>query len=210
MELVLVADPMCSWCYGFSQELERLLQRHPSTMIQIVLGGLGAGATDVLDDAGKRFRLQHWEKVEHASGARFNRDGLLRRVGFVYNTEPVCRAVVTARILRPDFNLFDVFRAYQNAFYVEAADTTDELALAEIGARSLSKARDTISADEFLRTWKLQSTIDETATDFAIARAMGVTSFPNLFLKKNGRLHHVSNGYTPVEQLERVLSKIAS
>ncbi|WP_434729545.1 DsbA family protein [Rhizobium binae] len=210
MELVLVADPMCSWCYGFSQELERLIQRHPSTSIQVVLGGLRAGATDVLNDAGKQFRLHHWEKVEQASGARFNRDGLLGRVGFVYDTEPVCRAVVTARILRPDFDPFTVFRAYQHAFYVEAADTTDGLALAEIGSRALSTAWDTVSADEFLRTWKLQSTIDKTAADFAIARAMGVNSFPNLFLKKSERLYEVSNGYTSVDQMEKVLSIIAA
>ncbi|HKU27779.1 MAG TPA: hypothetical protein VJQ54_20075, partial [Candidatus Sulfotelmatobacter sp.] len=128
----------------------------------------------------------------------------------VYDTEPVCRAVVTARILRPDFDLFKVFRAYQHAFYVEAADTTDRLALAEIGSRALSTLRDTVSADEFLRTWKLQSTIDKTVADFAIARAMGVTSFPNLFLKKSERLYQVSDGYTSVEQMENVLSLIAA
>lgn len=210
MELVLVADPMCSWCYGFSQELEQLIERHPSTSIQVVLGGLWAGATDVLDDAGKQFRLYHWEKVEQASGARFNREGLLGRVGFVYDTEPVCRAVVTARILRPEFDHFKVLLAYQHAFYVEAADTTDGLALAEIGSRALRTVRDTVSADEFLRTWNLQSTIDETATDFAIARAMGVTSFPNLLMKKGERLHQISNGYASVDQMEKVLSTIAT
>lgn len=58
--------------------------------------------------------------------------------------------------------------------------------------------------------WKLQSTIDETAADFAIARAMGVTSFPNLFLKKSERLYKVSNGYTSVDQMEKVLAIIAA
>jgi putative protein-disulfide isomerase len=66
-----------------------------------VVGGLRAGATDVLDDAGKQFRLLHWARVEAASGLPFNREGLMVRENFVYDTEPICRAVVTARILAP-------------------------------------------------------------------------------------------------------------
>lgn len=209
MELVLVADPMCSWCYGFSQELGRLIQRHPHTSIQIVLGGLRAGATDILDDAGKQFRLQHWDRVEQASGAPFNRDGLLQRVGFVYDTEPVCRAVVAARILRPDADLFKVLRAYQHAFYVAAADTTDGMVLAEIGSRALSTALDPVSIEEFWNTWKLKSTMDEAATDFALTREMGISGFPALFLRKDGRLHMVVNGYAPVDQIDRAIATIA-
>jgi putative protein-disulfide isomerase len=54
--------------------MELLLQRRPDASLKIVLGGLRAGATDVLDDAGKQFRLHHWAKVEEASGVQFNRD----------------------------------------------------------------------------------------------------------------------------------------
>lgn len=67
MKLVLVADPMCSWCYGFGKEMTTLQQRHPEMQLEIVLGGLRASATDVLDEAGKRFRLSHWAKVEQTT-----------------------------------------------------------------------------------------------------------------------------------------------
>lgn len=138
MELVLAADPMCSWCYGFGKEMELLLERRPEASLQIILGGLRAGATDVLDDAGKQFRLHHWVRVEEASGLPFNREGLLARQGFVYDTEPICRAVVAARILRPEANLLKVFRAFQHAFYVDALDTTDGVVLANVGISALT------------------------------------------------------------------------
>jgi putative protein-disulfide isomerase len=51
-----------------------LQERHSELSIEIVVGGSRAGATDILDDAGKRFRLEHWAKVEQASGLPF-RDG---------------------------------------------------------------------------------------------------------------------------------------
>lgn len=210
MELVLAADPMCSWCYGFGKEMELLLQRLPGASLKIVLGGLRAGATDVLDDAGKQFRLHHWAKVEEASGLPFNRDGLLARTGFVYDTEPVCRAVVAARILRPEADLLKVFRAFQHAFYVDALDTTDGAVLADVGSRALAEAGLPVSKEEFLDTWKKRSTIEEAATDFAMARAMGVSSFPTLFLKKGGTLRKVGAGYAHVDELEKHLSALAA
>ncbi|WP_327211853.1 DsbA family protein [Rhizobium beringeri] len=202
MELVLAADPMCSWCYGFGKELTLLEERRPDITLKIILGGLRAGATDVLDDAGKRFRLHHWERVEEASGLAFNREGLLARTGFVYDTEVICRAVVTARILRVQADILNVFRAFQHAFYVDALDTTNGAVLAEVGSRALDAVGHPVSAEEFLQTWRLRGTIEEAATDFATARAIGVTSFPALFIRKEGRLQLVSPGYAKVDELD--------
>jgi len=206
MELILAADPMCSWCYGFSKEMELLLERRPEASLRIILGGLRAGATDVLDDAGKNFRLHHWAKVEEASGLPFNREGLLAREGFVYDTEPICRAVVAARILHPEASLIKVFRALQHAFYVDALDTTDGRVLAEVGSASLTSLGHSTSAAEFLEVWQRRSTIEEAAKDFATSRALGVTSFPTLFMRKDGRLARVGPGYANVDSLERHLA----
>ncbi|TBZ99572.1 DsbA family protein [Rhizobium leguminosarum] len=210
MELVLAADPMCSWCYGFGKQMELLLERRPDLSLKIILGGLRAGATDVLDDAGKQFRLHHWGKVEEASGVPFNREGLLARKGFVYDTEPVCRAVVTARILRPEADLLSVFRAFQHAFYVDALDTTDGAVLAETGSRALAELGHPVASEEFLAEWNKRSTIEEAATDFATVRAMGVSSFPTLFLKKGETLRKVGAGYAHVDELEKHLAAMAA
>ncbi|KQV29647.1 thioredoxin [Rhizobium sp. Root1203] len=210
MELVLAADPMCSWCYGFGKQMGLLLERRPDVSLKIILGGLRAGATDVLDDAGKQFRLHHWGKVEEASGVAFDREGLLARKGFVYDTEPVCRAVVTARILRPEADLLSVFRAFQHGFYVDALDTTNGAVLAEIGSRALAELGYPVSSEEFLAEWNKRSTVEEAAADFASVRALGVSSFPTLFLKKGGTLRKVGAGYAHVDELEKHLAAITA
>ena len=206
MKLVLVADPMCSWCYGFGKEMTALRERRPELPLEIVLGGLRTGATDVLDDAGKRFRLEHWAKVEQASGLPFNREGLIGRKGFVYDTEPVCRAVVAARILAPEADLLKVFRSFQHAFYVDALDTTDGAVLANAGAAALTAIGYPVTVDEFRAVWLKQSTIDAAKADFVKARAMGVKTFPTLFLEQDGAFRRVGNGYANVVSLERDLS----
>jgi putative protein-disulfide isomerase len=207
MKLVYVGDPMCSWCYGFGKELTQLRATHPALELEIVVGGLRAGGTEILDDAAKQFRLQHWARVEAASGLPFNREAFVARQGFVYDTEPVCRAVVAARRLAPQSDLLAVFRAFQHAFYAEGRDTTDGKQLADIGAAELQRQGHDISAAGFLYTWREAATIAETHADFARTRKLGVSSFPSLLLDTGDGVRDVSPGYANAEQLDQLLSE---
>jgi putative protein-disulfide isomerase len=210
MKLIYVGDPMCSWCYGFGRELSALTARVPDLDLEIVVGGLRAGSTDLLDEAGKRFRLPHWKRVEELSGLPFNREAFMAREGFVYDTEPVCRAVVAARRIAGDKGLLNVFRALQHAFYVEGLDTTDGHVLTDVAVRALRANGVAVTIDEFYRTWADAETIEEAQRDFARARALGVTSFPRLLLEKDDQIFAVGAGYASVDELEHELSKLES
>lgn len=210
MKLIYIADPMCSWCYGFGKEMSELAQRHPELAIDIVAGGLRPGGTEKLDDAGKRFRLSHWARVEEASGLPFNREGFLARQDFIYDTEPICRAFVAARRLAPEVDLLSVFRALQRGFYVDAVDTTDGHTLSLLAAKALTEAGHAIDAATFHQAWTSADTISATAADFARARGYGVNSFPALLLEKDGRLQALSGGYASVDELERNLKHLSA
>jgi putative protein-disulfide isomerase len=209
MKLIYVGDPMCSWCYGFGKELTALTERMPDLQLEIVVGGIRAGATDVLDATGKRFRLQHWQRVQALSGLPFNREAFMEREGFVYDTEPVCRAVVTARRIAGEAGLLVAFRAFQNGFYAEGRDTTDGYVLSEIAVKALDAMGFQIGVDEFHALWAAAETKEETRRDFARARALGVASFPTLLLESQGRIVTVQEGYARVDELEQRLREIA-
>lgn len=205
MKLIYVGDPMCSWCYGFGKELAALTALHPELPLEIVVGGVRAGATDLLDDAGKRFRLGHWDRVEAASGLPFHRDAFLARQNFVYDTEPVCRAVVTARSLAPGADLLGIFRAFQHAFYAEGLDTTDGRVLSRIACAALGQAGHDLDSDTFHATWLAAAAMSATQDDFRRARAMGVRSFPALLLDTGSALVEVSGGYAHANALDKAL-----
>lgn len=208
MKLIYVADPMCSWCYGFGKEVSALVQRHPELTLEIVTGGLRDGGTEKLDDSGKRFRLEHWARVEAASGLPFNREGFLARENFVYDTEPICRAFVAARLLAPDADLLSVFRALQRGFYIDALDTTDGRTLSLLASQALSEAGHAIDAEAFFQQWTSATVIAATKGDFAWARSVGVRSFPALILEQEGRLQMVSGGYAHVDDLDANLQRL--
>lgn len=201
MKLVFVGDPMCSWCYGFGKELSAVVAAEPDLPLQIVLGGLRPGGTEVLDEAGKRFRLTHWTRVEAVSGLPFNREALMARQGFVYDTEPISRAVVAARILAPAAPLLDVFRALQRAFYVDGLDTTDPQTLARVTSDALRTLGHDFSAGQVLEQYEAAETIEQTQEDFRTARRWGINSFPAVLLEVDGQVHVVATGYCSADQV---------
>jgi putative protein-disulfide isomerase len=205
MKLIFAGDPMCSWCYGFGKELGALMARHPALPLQILVGGVRAGATDLLDHSGKQFRLAHWERVEQASGLPFNREAFLGRENFVYDTEPICRAVVAAHRLAPAADQLAVFRALQHAFYADGLDTTDGDVLAKVAVTALALQGVDVPAAAFRSEWDLPATIAATAAEFAQVRSMGIRSFPALLLEVEGKVLEISPGYTSADQLDHRL-----
>lgn len=205
MKLIFAGDPMCSWCYGFVPELKALAERHSVLPLTIMVGGVRAGATDLLDDTGKQFRLAHWARVEEMSGLPFNRAAFLAREDFVYNTEPVCRAVVAARRLAPQANQLLVFEAFQRAFYVRGADTTDGAVLAMVAAGALQQQGVAVTVDQFHAAWNDAATIAATAAEFVQVRSLGVSSFPQLMLEIDGRVIKLGQGYAKLEELDAAL-----
>ena len=215
--LIYIADPMCSWCYGFGPQLNALLDALPGAQLDIVTGGLRAYNTEVMDAAKKATILTHWKHVEQASGLPFSTAGIARP-GFVYDTEPACRTVVAARILGDDLparSILDVFHAIQHAFYAEGRDVTSLQVLAEVGAAALTDARDraglieppisTIDSTAFLDTLRAASTISETRQDFAQAQRWGIQGYPALVLEHDATLHLICSGYTKTAVLlERI------
>jgi putative protein-disulfide isomerase len=210
MKLIFVGDPMCSWCYGFGKEMTTIVETMPDVEVQVVLGGLAAGSTQVLDDAGKQFRLTHWARVEQMSGVQFNREALLARKNFVYDTEPVCRAVVTARLIEPSANLLKVFGAFQRGFYVDGLDTTNGEVLAGIGASALQAAGFDVDAQAFLAVWVSEEAIKATRADFTLTRELGVSGFPSLFVELDGKIGRLSSGYATAASVQQTLTRLAA
>ena len=119
---------MCSWCYGFGPELAKLLGRHPDATVDVVMGGLRPFNTQPTTQEFREMLRSHWHHVATASGLPFS-EAALERPGFVYDTEPSCRAAVTARNMDAGKTLA-YLKAVQAAFYRDGRDVTrgDELA----------------------------------------------------------------------------------
>jgi len=199
-ELIYIADPMCSWCWGFSpvlQEIRKQFQDHLA--FSVIVGGLRAGTSEILNEDLKQYIRGHWTEVKQMTGQPFSFD-FFNRDNFIYNTEPACRAIVTMRNLKPEI-VFSYFESLHYSFYVENHDITSPEVL------SKNAAKFGVDKKAF-QAFHSQEIIDETSSDFETARRMGVFGFPSLVLKEAEKIIPVSRGYQTLGALRSRLKEI--
>lgn len=200
--LLYVADPMCSWCYGFSPVIAGIADHFEDRLpVQLMMGGLRPGTTKVWSAEDKATTSGYWRRVEQASGQRFDYDAFLKREGWSYDTEPACRAVVTMRLLNPRVALAFMARV-QRAFYAEGRDTTQGAVLADVAAEA------GVDREMFFAELLSEEAKRETERDFQAAKRAGITGFPTL-LAGDGTGHYlvVTNGYRQLDGLPQALEK---
>ena len=208
MNLIYVADPMCSWCYGFARPLGELLedpQDSAPLQLALMVGGLRPFTTEVIAPHFATELAGHWHHVAQASGQPFaaSPGTAIERPGFIYDTEPASRAAVTVRSHWPK-QVWRYFKAIQHAFYAEARDITDPSVLAD-EAEKLG-----IPRPEFAQSFASQAMRDATLADFSQVQAWGIRGFPALIAERGEQLHLVANGFMPLERLRAALAQVAT
>jgi putative protein-disulfide isomerase len=193
-ELLYVADPMCSWCWGFAPVIRSIVGHIDGrAAITPIMGGLRPLTRTPMDDDMKTQIKHHWESVETRSGQPFDMS-FFDRSEFIYDTEPACRAVGIVRRLVPAKTL-NYLEAVQRGFYNENQDVTDGDVL-----RRMAEALD-IDGDTFGYQFDDVASAYETAGDFQVARQLGVTGYPTVITKSVNDYALLSAGYQPFESL---------
>jgi putative protein-disulfide isomerase len=190
LELVYVADPMCSWCWGFAPVIEKV-EVSFDMPFRIVVGGLRPGERAEPIDHIRDYLLRHWTQVAAASGQPFDHAGL-DRDGWMYDTLVPDTAVVTMRAAA-QHETRRFLDTVQRAFYSERVDVTDPDVYGDLVAGY------PVDPDEFVH--QIGSTEMRAATeqDFLEAQWLGVTGFPTLLLRDGASTLPISYGYAPFE-----------
>jgi putative protein-disulfide isomerase len=195
-QIIYVGDPMCSWCWGFTPELEKLRRHFEGKVhLSLCMGNLRNGQ-DWTDDF-KSFLHHHWNDVSERTGQPFD-FSLLERDQFNYTTEPACRAVCTGRVI-DETNAFELFERLQRAFYAEGRDITDADTLCKL-AEEAGYAYDT-----FEKLFNSDSMREQVVSDRYKSRAYGANGFPSLVLTDDEGHLSVIKGYRTYEELLRMI-----
>ncbi|HET7403399.1 MAG TPA: DsbA family protein [Usitatibacter sp.] len=200
MKLLYIADPMCSWCYGFGPQLRALLGELPGTPVEVLMGGLRPFNREPMSEPFRAMLREHWTHVHEASGLPLA-PAALAIDGFVYDTEPACRAVVTVRSMDPG-RVMDFLAAVQAAFYRDARDVTRASVLADIAAEC------GLEREAFLLALESDAMREAARDDFAASQRLGVAGFPTLAAGIGEQLYLVSSGFSTANVLRERLAEI--
>lgn len=200
--VVLVTDPMCSWCFGMTPEFERLMAEQADRLeFDFFLAGINTTTTQSIGDYGRRRIRRLWEEVTAVTGARFG-DGLPAG-DFIYNSSRACVAVHAMRrfVGAPPF---DYLHAVQARFFREAVDIGLAGALIEEAAAH-GVTREAMR--EALDDPELHAL---TRTEFAEACRYGTQALPNVLLDSGDGLRLLAGGYADADTLrEQIRATLA-
>ena len=191
--LIYVHDPMCSWCWGFSEVYRQLVEKMPPGLkLERLLGGLAVDSDLGMPEPMQTMLQQTWHRIEQTiPGALFNFEFWTscepRR-----STYPACRAVIAAREQGDRYDLA-MTQQIQQAYYRQARNPSNNETLIELAAE-IGLDRDRFS-DELVAPHTQQQLLLEIDR----ARSIGIDSFPSLVLERNGYHHRILTHYTEVD-----------
>jgi len=197
---VYVGDPMCSWCYGFAPELQKLEKQYKNQIdLKVIVGGLRPYGTEPMDEQLAEFLREHWVEIEKRSGEKFN-FGVLDDKSFILDTEPSCRAYKVLEAMGSD--KIKGFHEVQKVFYVKNDDPKK--------VESYQPVCETLGLnfEDFKQKFESEEFKNLTKNDFASAQQMGVTGFPTLLMVTKEQAYILSRGYQEAENLFPQIEKL--
>ncbi len=196
--LLYVTNPMCTWCYGFTPVIRRLHALWQGRLnVKVLLCDMQAYATEPLQQQEKQRLAVSWHRVQERTHLPFDY-GFFTRKGFVYKTEPVCRALLSVRLLRPVLTL-EVLRAFHSAFYADGLDVTDSEVLTRI-VKLFG-----ISENLFLTLYESEEVTAQLQAEFNFVYGLEATSFPSVYIESMHGPALLVKGYVELHELEERL-----
>ncbi|MFY0625991.1 MAG: DsbA family protein [Reichenbachiella sp.] len=201
--LLYFGDPMCSWCWGITNHLEKIKEEWKKTFdFELVLGGLRPGGGDAWTPEFREMIRSHWEHVQKASGQPFDYR-FFDQKEFNYDTEPPARAVRVIRDLAPEKEwLF--YKSLQRMFYAENRDIQD---LSELEKVCFELGIDFIAFESRFLSQEYKQLVQK---DFMKSQHLGVRGFPAVVLQKGEEYYAVTMGYTDYSTMTSNIKKILS
>ncbi|CAM4313175.1 DsbA family protein [Gillisia limnaea] len=196
-------DALCSWCYGFSPVLKKLIEKYGDELdFEVISGGMQTGdrkqpVSDIRD-----YLKGAYLNVTERTGVQFGTDFMevLEDGNRLLNSVPAAVALSVVKELKPKEAL-NFASSIQRAIYYDGIDWNK----AEAFIPYVEKAG--IEADLFLEKFQEDTFLQKAKADFNLAANFGITGFPAVVLKRKGKYYLMAQGFLPFDQLEETLEK---
>jgi len=196
MKVLVVTDPLCSWCWGMAPAVEEAVARLGNAVsFDVLLGGINVHSTLPVGDYGHRLLLRIWREVAATTDQQF---GYVIPDGMVYNSTRPCLAVAALRraLDRPPFGYL---HRLQQRLFVEGQDiTAPELLTAT--AAELGLSADIVAAG--LDDPTLAAGL---AREFSDSPSYGTNALPSVLVEDHGERRLLAGGYADAPMLESLI-----
>jgi putative protein-disulfide isomerase len=194
--VIVVTDPLCSWCWGISAAVEEAAARLAGEVaFDILLGGINTHGTQPIGDYGRRYLAHIWREVKATTGQPF---AFIVPDGMIYNSTLPCLAIAAVR-RETGRSPFGFLHRLQQLFFAQGVDINDATLLARTAEEFGVPApvlREGLADPELLAG--LQA-------EFENSRIYGTQALPSLLVEQAGERRLLAGGYADAATLEAMV-----
>ena len=206
-QVLYIFDPLCGWCYGFSEVIYQLYQNHQKEIDFIpIVGGMVTG--ERISTGSKIYDTiaPSLPRLEATTGCTISTtyiEQILKSKVILLNSEPPCRAVMTIRQLAPAVAM-DFVKALQFAHFGRGKDYNIESTYAALLPQF------EINEQAFFSLYSSPEVKSHVQQEFDWVKQARIGGFPCVVVDINDSLTMIANGYTPYGELETRLLQLLS
>ncbi|HUJ75130.1 MAG TPA: DsbA family protein, partial [bacterium] len=182
----------------FRPVLEQVDREYPELRRVTVLGGLRGDTTEPMSDELAQMIQNVWHRIEETTGQPFNHE-LWRQHRPLGTTWPACKAVLSARLLRPEREWPFMVGMFQ-AYFTQGLDPTRRETHLRVAD---GLGFDVAEFDAALGSPAVQQALLQ---DLQTAARYGVTGFPTVVLSLGKDNYLIAPGYQPIEVVRRSIN----
>lgn len=200
-----IFDAYCGWCWGFSKRMmEFEMANRYRVVFTAISGGLFTG-TRVGPISNLTHVPQANEKITRLTGAEFGEGfkKILEKGSFEMDSSQAGAALAALRAQAPERAVFWAHQL-QEAFY------THGLSLSEPSTISLIASKHGLDERKVLKSLADGSAQSQAEADFALARSLGVSSYPTLLFIDGNNVHQLPATGTSLAMLNSELNALIS
>lgn len=203
-KLYYIFDPLCGWCYGFSDVIKKIATEYQDQLdIEVLSGGM------VLGDRVKPLSAMHdylkeaMPRLEEMTGKKFGEAYLkeFEKGTMVLSSEKPCIAMTVYKSMKATDHV-RFASALQHALYEKGMDMQEDKPYQ-------------LLAEEFDLPWevfesklKSEDYKKRTYEEFGFVQRIGIQGFPSVLLQQEEQAYLLARGYQPYAQLHDTIEKI--
>lgn len=202
--IIYVFDPMCGWCYAFSNVMAQIFEEYKQHFnFRVLSGGMMIGEGAVPAHQMADYILQAYQRVEQTSGIKFGEKYLdiFRDGTYILNSELGCKAVTTIKEFAPEIT-YQFVKDLQNAHFVDGMSLNTSATYDYI----LNKYN--IDLPKFNELLNSEEITAKTYGEFAFVKQLGVRGYPAVLLNHNNKFYSISAGYSHYQNIKEMLDNI--
>ncbi len=203
-KILYIFDPLCGWCFGFSQTMLDFSKQHRDKYEFIpVAGGMITGSRVAPYAHMAEYIKGALPRLEVTTGTTFGDSyiqNFLEDGSALTNSEPPSRALVTFRSFMPE-KAMEFTHALQTAHFKDGMDYNDESIYGKLAA---SFGLDPITFIEHFHSAETKQNVEQ---EFSWVKSAGVRGFPTVVYQSGEKYYLISHGYATIETLEDSLQK---